>query len=186
MPNVRWQAKEAKGFSQSDFRVNWQTHTVTCPREQVSSSWTEQTNKAGQPCIYVRFKASICRACPVRQDCTRSVQGARSLMLHTQAEHEALQAARRNQATSEFREQYAQRSGIEGTISQGTRAFGLRAARYLGLAKARLQILATATAINLHRLFDWWTEVPRAATRVSSFARLAPEPALLPRSWRTG
>ena len=106
-------------------------------------------------------------------------------MLHPQAQHEVLQAARRNQTSAEFRQQYAQRSGIEGTISQGTRAFGLRTARYLGLAKTRLQILATATAINLHRLFDWWTEAPRAQTRVSSFARLAPEPALLPRTWRT-
>jgi transposase len=185
MPNVRWQAKEAKGFSQSDFHVDWQTHTVTCPREQVASSWTEQTTKAGQPFIYVRFKASVCRACPVRNDCTRSVQGARSLMLHPQAEYEALQAARRNQETAEFRKQYAQRSGIEGTISQGTRAFGMRAARYVGLAKTRLQILATATAINLHRLFDFWTEVPRAVTRVSAFARLAPDPALLRRSWRS-
>ena len=185
MPDVRWQAKAGKGFTQSDFRVDWQNHTVKCPREQVSSSWSEHTNKANQLFIYVKFKAAVCRACPVRSDCTRSAQGFRSLMLHPQAQHEALQAARRNQTTTEFRQQYAQRSGIEGTISQGTRAFGLRAARYVGLAKTRLQILATAAAINLHRLFDVWTEVPRARTRVSAFARLAPEPALLPRTWRT-
>jgi len=33
----------------------------------------------------------------------------------------------------EFKERYAKRSGIEGTISQGVRAFDLRVSRYLGL-----------------------------------------------------
>jgi hypothetical protein len=46
--------------------------------------------------------------------------------------------------------------------------------RYIGLAKTHLQMVATAVAINLHRLFDWWEQKPRAKTRISSFAQLAP------------
>jgi hypothetical protein len=34
-----------------------------------------------------------------------------------------------------------------------------------------LQHLATAAAINLQRLDDWWTQTPRAQTRVSPFAQ---------------
>jgi hypothetical protein len=41
-----------------------------------------------------------------------------------------------------------------------------------------------AAAINLHRLFDWLEEVPRALTRVSRFAQLAPDPSLVPSGWR--
>jgi transposase len=53
------------------------------------------------------------------------------------------------------------------------RSFGLRRARYRGTAKAHLQHVATATAINFSRVSDWLEGVPRAATRVSRIARLA-------------
>jgi transposase len=69
---------------------------------------------------------------------------------------------------------YNHRAGIEGTISQGVRAFDLRQTRYRGLAKTHLQHIATATAINLDRLVAWLEEVPRALTRTSRFAALAP------------
>jgi len=69
---------------------------------------------------------------------------------------------------------YNRREGIEGTISQGTRAFGLRQARYRGLAKTHLQFLATAAAMNVDRLFAWMSGVPRATSRVSRLAALAP------------
>jgi transposase len=32
----------------------------------------------------------------------------------------------------------------------------------------------TAAAINLKRVFAWWEEIPRAKTRTSAFAALAP------------
>jgi hypothetical protein len=45
-------------------------------------------------------------------------------------------------------------------------------------------MVAAATAINLHRLFDWLTATPRATTRISAFAQLAPDPGLVPTGWR--
>jgi transposase len=53
------------------------------------------------------------------------------------------------------------------------RAFGLRCSRYLGLAKTRLQHVATAAAVNLERLAAWLQAIPRATTRTSRFAALA-------------
>ena len=64
------------------------------------------------------------------------------------------------------------RAGVEGTLSQGVRGFGLRRCRYIGLAKARLQHVATAAAINVYRISDWLGGVRRAVTRTSQFARL--------------
>jgi transposase len=61
---------------------------------------------------------------------------------------------------------------VEGTISQGVRAFGLRKARYLGNAKVHLQHILTAAAMNLARLFAWISEVPLAGTRISRFATI--------------
>jgi transposase len=74
--------------------------------------------------------------------------------------------------SEEGRRLYAKRAGIEGTLSQGVRSFGLRRARYRGEAKAHLQHVATAVAMNLSRASDWLEGIPRAATRKSRFARL--------------
>jgi transposase len=84
------------------------------------------------------------------------------------------QTARQRLATAEGQLRYHRRAGIEGTISQGVRAFGLRCCRYRGLAKTALQHIATAAAINLERIVAWFNEVPQAHTRTARFARLAP------------
>ncbi|MCC5669485.1 transposase [Nostoc sp. CHAB 5784] len=65
------------------------------------------------------------------------------------------------------------RSGIEGTISEGIRAFEMRDCRYIGLAKNHLQHILTAATINLSRVFTWLEEIPKAKTRSSHFAKLA-------------
>jgi transposase len=75
--------------------------------------------------------------------------------------------------TTEFKERYAKRAGIAGTISQGTRAFGLRRSRYLGQVKTHLQHLMSTVAMNLARFAAWINELPLAETRISPFAALA-------------
>jgi len=71
-----------------------------------------------------------------------------------------------------FKEQYAERAGIEGTISQGIWAFELRRSRYIGLARTHLQNVLMATALNFVRVSLWFSETPRATTRQSAFQRL--------------
>jgi len=87
--------------------------------------------------------------------------------------HQALQEARARQKGAEFRKKYRSRSGIEGTISQGVRAFGLRRSRYRGMEKTHLQHLVTAAVINLVRTLAWLDGKPLAKTRTSKFAALA-------------
>jgi len=85
---------------------------------------------------------------------------------------EALQAARTRQQTPEFKREYALRAGIEATISQGVRAFGLRRSRYCGEAKTHLQHLGIAAAINLVRVGAWLGGEGPAPTRISAYERL--------------
>ena len=85
-------------------------------------------------------------------------------------EHEALVAARARERTAEYRKLYAQRQGIECTMSQGVRACGLRRARCRGLAKTGLQHVATAAAINFDRVTAWLARRPLEPTRTSRFA----------------
>ena len=124
--------------------------------------------------IHVDFAPADCTPCPDRSRCTRAKTQPRSLTLQSRAEHEALQAARERPATPEFATAYAPRAGIEGTLSQAVRVCGLRRARDRGLRKTRLQHVATAAALNVHRLHNWLTDVPRAKTRCSRCAMLKP------------
>ncbi len=50
----------------------------------------------------------------------------------------------------------------------------LSAARYRGLAKTHLQQVATAAALNVQGVTPWLDDQPRATTRRSHLARLAP------------
>ena len=97
------------------------------------------------------------------------------LKLRPASQYQALQAARERQTTVEFTRKYAQRAGVEATISQGTRAFNLRRSRYMGLGKTHLQHVATAAAMNLSRLRDWWKDLPVIEKRISRFASLGPQ-----------
>ena len=86
-----------------------------------------------------------------------------------------LEVARNRQKTAEFRTKYKKRAGIEGTISQGVRAFDLRRSRYLGLAKTHLQHLAIGAAMNLTRVVTWWmVGEPTSSPYRLPFAKLKP------------
>lgn len=172
-----WQAKAKEGFDLANFRVDWEKKEVSCPQGRQSIRWTETEIAArGRSMINIKFSASECAACPSRSSCTRAKKGhPRNLTLQPREEHEAIQSARRRQETEEFTAIYSKRAGIEGTISQGVRAFGLRQARYRGLKRTHLQGLATAAAVNVSRVSNWLNDVPIAATRRSRLAAaLAP------------
>lgn len=167
-----WQAKAGEGFDVTGFTINWQTHEATCPRGKTSIHWSPWRTKSGEAAIHVEFSKTDCTPCPVRPNCTRGKREPRQLTLHRQEVHEALHEARRKQDTKEWKRQYALRLGIEGTISQAVRGFGLRRSRYLGLPKTRLRHVLTATAINLVRVDAWLCGVPLALTRSHRATRL--------------
>ena len=182
--DVRWQANTEGGYDLSQFHIDWGTRTVTCPQGQQAGMGPEHLNSYNKAVIEVKFKTSLCRSCSARALCTRAKREGRLLLIRPQAQHTALQRIRGEVETAEFRKRYTKRSGIEGTISEGVRAHDMRRTRYIGLGKTHLQMVAAATAINLHRLYDWLTETPRSLTRISPFASLAPDQSLVPMGWR--
>ena len=126
------------------------------------------------PVLLRSYRTTDCTPCPFRARCTKSQKELRIIGLQAREHHEASQAARRTQTTPEFRLRYAARAGIEGTHKQAIRLCGLRQCRYIGQAKAHLQHIHSATAINVIRLGDWWGGTPVAETRCSRFAALRP------------
>jgi len=173
-PDTSWQARTEGGFDISCFGIDWAAQQVTCPAGQVSKSWRASKDTKENPKITVEFDRDACLTCLERERCTKGKTAPRHLQLKPRAEFEALQAGRARQQSEAFKQKYKKRAGIEGTISQGVRAFDLRRSRYIGLAKTHLQHIAIAAAMNLVRLARWLTGVPKAKTRVSRFAALAP------------
>jgi transposase len=167
-----WQAREGTGFDKSQFVVDWERQTVTCPAGKQSISWHRHTYPASGMAFEARFARQDCTPCASRSRCTRAKIEPRSIGLQTREQFEALQSARKRQITAEFSQQYAARSGIEATHEQALRRCGLRQSRYIGLAKTHLQHLITATAVNLVRLSDWYAGLSPAPTRHSRFSSL--------------
>jgi transposase len=172
-----WQTRTNQGFSQDHFQIDWAVRRAICPQGHQSAAWKANRDRHGNPVIRVEFPAAACQACTVRSLRTRATRYPRTLSLHPRAASEALHAARARQQDADFLKRYAQRAGIEGTISQAVRAFDLRHARYRGHAKTHLQHVLIAVALNIARLCAWFAGTDRAATRVSPFAALFPEPA---------
>lgn len=171
--NVSWQAKAKPGYELTHFQIRWDEQQVICPQGKISTKWRPGQDSFGHPMVALKFSRSDCKQCPARTVCTRSLPAPRFIVLHPREQHEALYAARERINTVEGKTQYQARAGIEGTLSQGVRAFGLRRTRYRGLGKTSLQHVTTAAAINIKRVGNWLDGIGQAKTRRSRFAALA-------------
>jgi transposase len=170
----QWQAHTDQGIDVTQFVIDWDQHQAICPQGHTSRSWTPIVDRRHNPLIKVQFSTTDCGNCPVQSNCIRceSKYKRRTLTLRPQVQHEALQQARRQQRSPTVVSQYHLREGVEATISQGVRAFGMRRSRYVGEAKTHLQHVGIAAAINVCRLIDWLDGLSPAPTRVSAFERL--------------
>jgi len=167
------QFARGQGFAQRDFAIDWEHERVTCPRGKTSVTWRAGRDDAEAPRIQAIFSRTDCGACADLALCTPSKDARRSLYFHQRPEYEALNAARARMDDPAWKRRYRIRAGIESTLSQGVRAFGMRRSRYIGLAKTGLQQVCTAAAMNVSRIVNWLDGRPRAKTRVTRFAALA-------------
>jgi transposase len=167
------QFARAEGYEQRHFSIDWDRQQVTCPQGKTSVTWRAGRDEVGAPRIAALFSRTDCGACTARLSCTPAKDARRSVYFHPRPEYEALNAARARMDDPEWQERYRVRAGVEGTLSQGVRAFGMRRSRYIGLAKTGLQQACAATAMNALRAVHWLTGVTRAKTRITRFAGLA-------------
>ncbi|MEV5282400.1 transposase [Streptomyces sp. NPDC052811] len=135
-------------------------------------TWWSPATLRGAKAIVIKFNKETCRPCPVRDQCTSSKTGGRTLSLQPREVQEVLDHARLQQGDEQWRAKYGTRAGIEGTIHQAVAVTGMRRARYLGLQKTHLEHVFSAVALNLIRLDGWWNGHPLDRARVSHLARL--------------
>lgn len=126
------------GFTIDDFVYDAQANTLTCPGE-VTRTVTPQGRAT--------FKTA-CRGCPLRNQCTTSVEG-RVVLL---GEHHELQRAHRQRAADEgFQATYRRhRPMVERSIAWLTR--GSRRVPYRGTEKNNNWLHHRVAALNLRRL----------------------------------
>jgi transposase len=163
------QARAGAGYDKAAFSIDFDARRATCPQGTVSSSWSPCRKDEGEA-IVVSWPKSACMPCPARQLCTSGRR--RQITIRPRELHEAVAAARAEQATAQWKARYAARAGVEGTMRQATHVTGIRRARYLGLPKTRLEHTIAAAAINMIRLDAYWTGHPLDRTRTSHLARL--------------
>ena len=166
-------ARAGTGHGLPHFDIDWDRERATCPQGKASVSWRLVRGGDGDPRIHVQFSRADCGSCAARALCAPATAARRYILFHPREEYEALRAARERMADPAWQERYQRRAGVEGTLSQAVRAFGMRRSRYIGLAKSGLQQVCVAAATNASRVVRWLDGLPRAKTRVTRFAALA-------------
>jgi len=171
MPKRATEAEQA--YEQRHFAIDWEGERVTCPQGKTSVTWRAGRDETGAPRLRAVFSRTECGACRARSLCTSSKEGRRVVYFLPRPEYDALNAARDRMQDPAWKARYRIRAGIEGTLSQGVRAFGLRRSRYIGRARTSLQQVCVAAAMNATRVMQWLAGTPRARTRMTRFAALA-------------
>ena len=137
------------------------------PRCPAGHEAIEHTQDETQQTVEAVFDNAQCAQCPKRETCptTQREDGNRELKttLHTAV----LEKRRRYQATEQFKKEYNNRAGIEGTNSELKRAHGLGKLRVRGSPAIALAIYLKCTACNLKRMVNYFTRQRKMATATS-------------------
>lgn len=140
-------------FPKSMFKYNEKKNTLTCPQRVTAKQSYHDYQKDIR---MFHFPLRKCTRCPVRERCTTSRDGRRTVGISkVNAE---LREAEVYNLTEQFREDMRLRPAIEGKLSELKRYHGLYRARYRGLKKMGLQCYFTAAAVNIKRWIKLITE----------------------------
>jgi transposase len=151
----QWQSRNNPQFCAENFLIDWGRKKALCPAGKTSSSWSDAKTETAKQVVKIKFSTKDCQMCSFRADCTKSKRARRTLTILPEVQYESQRKIREREKTEEYRKEYQRRSGIEGTISQAVRGFGIRRSRYIGQAKTHFQQVISATAINFVRKSNW-------------------------------
>ena len=152
--------------------MDWDTRCAICPAGKLSTTWRDQKHDHGAGAA-IRFDPADCNACPSRADCTRDMSG-RQITLPPRDLHTIQQANRADQTDPDWQRTYHRRAGIEGTLSEAIRAYGLRHTRHRGQARTHVRHVLIACGMNAARIADWHARdnVPARQRPRTRFTRL--------------
>lgn len=149
--------KMKPGFSKDDFVFNGET--LICP---AGHPMKKQGKKKGD----LRFVGTRCDTCEQRSSCTRSQTKPR--IVHVCGDWKRKLEHKEFTKTDEFRKLYKKRSTIERINAELKRWHGLSRAKFRGLAKVKIQMFLTATAVNLKKLASFAIKPPPAPAMLNA------------------
>ena len=139
-----------KRFNPEDFNVNVEQRRAECPGGKTNSQCSRlEEGKSGKVSYRFEFARADCQQCPLKANCLGAGQQHRTLTVSEH--HTVIQERRVEQKTDAFKVDMHRRNGIEGTISELKRGYGMRRTRYRGLTKTSLCNLMIGAACNLRR-----------------------------------
>jgi len=140
-------------FPKTDFTINLEAGTCTCPAGQVSVELRGTKQRSFQ------FASAVCGACPLRPKCVRG-QGGRTVHVHPQ--ERLIQAARAFQHSPPFKECQRRRQVVEHRLAR-LMQLGMRQARYVGRPKTLFQLAMASAVANLvlmaRAVFHLWSVI---------------------------
>ena len=134
-----WPVRQGVYFPKSAFALDWQRKELRCPGGETMPF---------EPGGVVKFPATTCASCMLRERCTKSPSG-RSVSIHP--DEALLQELRERQQTPEGRAKLRQRVAVEHALAHVGRWQGRRA-RYRGVRKNVFDLRRCAVVHNLHVL----------------------------------
>lgn len=130
-------------FPKAMFEIDIDNETCLCPAGEMAPDKVYD-KKTGELKVF-NFSEEQCHPCPFKEKCTKNKKGRRTVTVN---KHERLlQEGRAFQQTEEFEKEYPGRCKIEAKNAELVR-YGIRQARYIGLAKVRLQAFLISSLVN--------------------------------------
>jgi hypothetical protein len=133
-----WRVTNGDLFPKTEFALDWERGHMRCPAGVVMPF------EAGG---VVRFPKKACTACSLRERCTKSKTGGRSVSVHP--DERLLGELRERQRTSAGRKKLRERVGVEHSLAHIGHWQGGRA-RYRGVRKNLFDLRRSAVVHNLH------------------------------------
>lgn len=135
-------------FCKNSFEYNEESDTYTCPTGK--SLIKKHFDEKSRSYAYMPLKKGICKDCIIKPQCT-GAQGDRQVrrLLYQQEWDQAKQLMQ----TNEYRLAMVKRKTLmESIFAEAKENHGLRRARFRGMQKVGIQVLWTATILNIKRL----------------------------------
>ncbi len=136
---------EKSAVSLSEFEFSQKGHVLTCPQGQKPLISKKKKTRFTQG-----FSCQTCAKCPLVNDCP--VKPGKNFY-YLRYEQKAMRIAKRRatEQTSQFKDRYRWRAGVEATMSELDRRTGVKRLRVRGFKAVRFSATLKAIGINLFR-----------------------------------
>ena len=144
-------------------------HVVSCPEGHPAIDHKILSNNSTEKTLHAIFDGEVCRQCPKLEECPVRAPNHRkkgespresrgNFRLEITPELRLRDDMLVKQQTAEWKEAYKIRSGVEATMSELKRGYGMSRLRVRGLSRVHFAVVCKVIACNIKR---WWRGTTR-------------------------